>query len=94
MKTRLTAALSITVFLTASGIYGFTAWAQETPKITKEELKGMFGNPDLIIIDVRSGMDWDNSKLKIKGALRENPREVKSWISRYSKDKTLVFYCA
>ena len=67
---------------------------EEIPRMTKEELKGMLGKPELIIIDVRANADWAGSKLKIKGAVREHPRKVASWMDRYSKDKTIVFYCA
>ncbi len=39
--------------------------------------------------------DWDNSKVKIQGAVREDPdKNVKSWAEKYSKDKTIVLYCA
>ena len=62
--------------------------------MTKEELKAMLGNPDLIIIDVRYGRDWTDSELKIKGAVREDPETFDSWAKKYPKDKTLVFYCA
>ncbi len=68
--------------------------AAEVPKITPEQLKGMLGDPTVIIIDVRLGPDWTDSDAKIKGAVRENPMEVDSWMSKYHKDKTLVFYCA
>ena len=54
----------------------------------------MLGNPDLIILDVRSGMDWTDSDLKIKGAIREEPDDIKSWANKYPKNKTLVLYCA
>lgn len=64
----------------------------DAPTITKEELKGMLDRPDLIIIDVRTGASWGESELKIKGAVREEPTEVKRWIDKYPKDKTLVFY--
>lgn len=70
------------------------AVAQEVPKITKEEVKGMLDNAEVIILDVRLGRDWEDSKLKIKGAIREDPRKVSSWIDKYAKDKSLVFYCA
>jgi rhodanese-related sulfurtransferase len=63
--------------------------------MSKEELKSMLGNPEVIIIDVRAGGDWDKSKEKIKGAVREDPnKKAKSWAEKYSKDKTIVFYCA
>ncbi len=70
------------------------ASAQEAPRITKEELQGMIGNPGVSIIDVRLGGDWESSDLKIKGAVREDPRNLDSLISKYPKEKTLVLYCA
>lgn len=63
------------------------AVAQEVPKITKEEIKGMLDNAEVTIVDVRLGKDWDGSKLKIKGAVREDPRKVSSWIDKYPKGK-------
>ena len=66
----------------------------DAPRMTKEELKAVLGNPDLFIIDVRYGKDWTDSDLKIRGAVREDPEAFKSWASKYPKDKTLVFYCA
>jgi rhodanese-related sulfurtransferase len=62
--------------------------------MTIEELKGMLGNPDLVIVDVRRDGDWKSSKVKIKGAVREDQEKVEAWMSKYAKDKTLVFYCA
>ena len=71
---------------------GLTA---EAPRITKEELKPMLGRPDVVIVDVRSGPDWENSKSKIQGAIREDPgKDIQSWGQKYSKDKTLIFYCS
>jgi rhodanese-related sulfurtransferase len=70
------------------------AIAQESPRLTKEELKGQLGKPDVVIIDVRAKGDWEGSKEKIQGAVREDPGQVKQWASKYPKDKILVFYCA
>ncbi len=70
------------------------ALSQEVPRITKEELKGMLGKPDVVVIDIRAGSDWKASTMKIKGAVREEPEKIDSWMDRYSKDKTLIFYCA
>jgi hypothetical protein len=65
----------------------------EVSKITKEELKPMLGNPDVIIIDVRLDNDWDKSDSKIKGAVREDPEgDVQTWAEKYPKNKTIVFY--
>ena len=66
----------------------------DAPRVTKEQLMSMLGNPDLLIIDVRYGKDWTDSNLKIRGAVREDPEAFNSWASKYPKDKILVFYCA
>jgi rhodanese-related sulfurtransferase len=71
---------------------GAAAAGEEVPKITLEQLKTMLGDPNVIIIDVRIGFDWKESDSKIKGAVRENPAQVGSWLYKYPKDKTIVFY--
>ena len=62
--------------------------------MSKEDLQTMLGNPEVVIIDVRAGGDWSAGDSKIKGAIREDPGKVDSWMDKYPKDKTLVFYCA
>jgi len=72
------------------------AWAAEkantTNALTIEQLLPMLGKPDLIIIDVRTSYEWDNSKVKIKGAVREEGMKFGSWMNKYPKDKTIVLY--
>jgi hypothetical protein len=68
------------------------AESAEAPRISREELKAMIVSDDIIIIDVLTENDWKTSKFKIKGAVRENPKDVESWTYKYSKDKTIVFY--
>ncbi len=70
-----------------------TANAAEVKKITKEELKPMLGSPDAVVLDVRSANDWLSSDEKIAGALREDPDQVDKWMGKYSREKTLIFYC-
>lgn len=75
------------------GVLTKMAWAADIPRISKEELKSMLGNPEVIIIDVRLKRDWDKSKIKIQGAMREDPnKDTKSWAEKYSKEKTIVLY--
>jgi rhodanese-related sulfurtransferase len=83
----------VTVFAVAA-VFAMPAAAQDAKRMTIEELKGMLGNPDLVIVDVRRDGDWNSSAIKVKGALREDPEKVDTWMSKYPKDKTLVFYCA
>jgi hypothetical protein len=67
----------------------------KVPRMTKEELKSLLGNPDVIVLDVRIAGEWKRDALKIQGAVREDPeKDYKTWASKYPKDKTLVFYCS
>ena len=63
-----------------------------TPRISKDELRAALGNPEVIVIDDRSGSDWTSSEYKIKGAIRVAPGEEETWAARYPKDKMIVFY--
>ncbi len=88
--TAITLALSL-----LTGCFQTLASDTKTPKVTKEELKLMLGDPDVIILDVRLSNDWEQSKSKILGAIREDPEgDVKTWGDKYPKDKTFVFYCS
>ena len=91
MKKRLL--LGLLIFLVVGGCTMFEK-SVDAPRITKDKLKAMLGAPDLLLIDVRYGNDWTESDLKIKGAVREDPKTFDSWANKLPKDKTLVFYCA
>jgi rhodanese-related sulfurtransferase len=68
--------------------------SNEVKLIDKDELKAMLGNPDLVILDVRAGKDWSSSEFKIKDAVRLTGDNMEAVMQKYSKDRTLVFYCA
>jgi predicted sulfurtransferase len=87
----------ILLCLAAVGVvlFGGLVHAQENvPRMTKEDLKPLVGDPNVIVIDVRSLGDWNKDTLMIKGAIREDPMDVPDWMDKYAKEKTLVFYCA
>jgi rhodanese-related sulfurtransferase len=75
-------------------VSGGIASAGDVERIPKEALKSFLGSPGVIVVDVLTPSDYRASDLKIKGAVREDPSQVKEWMKKYSKDKTLVFYCA
>jgi hypothetical protein len=79
-------------FCIGAGMIVTLAGAAEVPRMTKEELKDKLGDPNLILLDLRAGRDWKSSEFKIKGAVREDPADVKSWDNKYPKDKTIVLY--
>lgn len=68
--------------------------AREAPRMSIDELKGILESKDLVVIDARSGKDWSSSELKIKNAVREEPKDFDSWAGKYPRDKKLVIYCA
>ena len=85
------------LILIFSTIVFFTTFAlsADVPMMTKEELKAMLGNPDLVIFDVRLGSDYFSSDLKIKGAVRPNMgSNLSVTVWTYPKGKTIVVYCA
>ncbi len=81
------------VAMAALGV-GVAAAGDEAPRIGKDEVKARLGAADTSIIDVRAAADWSGSTLKIKGAVREDPRDVEGWAAHYPKDRTLILYCA
>lgn len=68
--------------------------AGEAPRMSIDELKGMLGSTDIVLLDVRSGKDWSSSELKIKGAVREDPKAFDSWADKYPMDRKIILYCA
>ena len=70
------------------------AQAAQVPRISPSELKARMGQPDLVILDVRSRRDWRASDAKIKGALRQEPFAADKWAAGLDRSKTYVLYCA
>ena len=95
MKRPIFCTILLCVAAVSVGFLDGVACAQENvPRMTKEELTPLIGDPNVIVIDVRSMGDWQKDALMIKGAVREDPVDVASWMDKYPKDKTLIFYCA
>jgi predicted sulfurtransferase len=86
-------AIMVLVFLILIGCAEKWSIQLRVPRMTKEELKSLLGNPDVIIIDVRVEEEWKEGKWKIQGAVREDSeRDINTWVNKYPKDKSLVFY--
>ena len=93
-------AFFVALTLIAVGFGGATTAGSQTAlspssvqRISVDGLKAQLGNPDLVILDVRTTHDWDESKTKIKGAIRADFSNPSVWVEKYPKDKTIVFYC-
>jgi rhodanese-related sulfurtransferase len=94
MKKGRNAAFGALIVLLASILVSPDVSAADPLRITKEELKQRLGNPEIVIVDVRSGRDWTGSERKIAGAVREEPNDVGGWEKRYPKNKPMILYCA
>lgn len=86
--------MSILVMMMACTTWTMSTMSKGVPRMTKDEINALLDGPDLTIIDVRHGQDWKESDVKIKGAVREDPDDVKSWANKYAKNKLIVLYCA
>jgi len=87
-------AVSILIALT-NGLLTAFGLCSDVPMMTKDELKAMLGNPDLVIFDLRLSSDYSTSDLKIKGAVRPTKGiPLYDTILKYPEGKTLVLYCA
>jgi len=74
--------------------YTMTQCAQDALRISKDELKAKLGSSDVVLIDVRTGSDWEKSDEKIAGAVRMDPAAVDAWATTLPKDKEIILYCA
>ena len=85
----------LVVSLVIASFIAQAAIAQDSvSRMTKEELKARLDDPSLVVVDARANRDWSASDRKIKGAVRIEPRDASKLPETYSKDQTLVFYCA
>ena len=85
--------ICLPTMISFSGIMDEAA-ASEVPRISIEQAKQIHDTPEVVFIDVRSAKSWWRSATKITHAVRENPSAVQQWASKYTKDQTLIFYCA
>lgn len=85
-------AWALIVLALAGGIAVPATASDEAPRMTKEELRRLLGDPDLVVIDVRVG--GDQAPTRIPGSKHERAAEVGTWAENYPKGKRIVLYCA
>jgi rhodanese-related sulfurtransferase len=79
----------------AVGLILVLTWScagKDLPFVDKETLKSWLSDPQVLILDVRAPKDWNVSDKKIKGAVRQDPNEVKTWAANLPKDRKIVLY--
>lgn len=68
--------------------------AAEVPRMTVDEIKGLLDDPAIIVLDVRTEKDWQAADVKIRGAVRKDPKKVADWAGELDRTKAYVLYCA
>ncbi len=64
------------------------------PRITVQELKAKLDRGEgVVIIDTRTGRDYTDSKIKIKGAIRIPLVQMENRYGELPADKEIVTYC-
>ena len=64
------------------------------PRITVQELKvKMDKGEDVVIIDVRLGREYEDSKIRMKGAIRIPIVQLEARSKELPRDKEIVTYC-
>jgi 3-mercaptopyruvate sulfurtransferase SseA len=71
-----------------------SVYADDVPRISKEQLRELIGNANNVLLDARLVKEWRKSDGKIPGAVRVDPHDVSSWAGKYAKDQRIVVYCA
>ncbi len=84
----------IFLLLVVCGYWPVSAFGAAAPRMEKDALKARLGHSDVIVIDVRAATDWLLTREKIRGAIREDPKDFDEWYKKYPKGKTIVLYCA
>ena len=83
----------ITLVLVALSAIAMAA-NDSVPRITKEQLKAkMEKGEDIIVLDVRTGMSYKGSDIKIKGAMRIPPDAIDMRYKELPLDKEIITYC-
>ena len=68
--------------------------AAEAPRVDKETLKTWLADPQVVLLEVIAANDLQSSDKKIKGAVRQDPKEVQTLAASLPKEKKIVLYCA
>ena len=83
----------ITLVLVTLSVVAMAA-NDSVPRIAKEQLRAkMEKGEDIIVLDVRTGMSYKGSDIKIKGAMRIPPDAIDMRYKELPPDKEIITYC-
>jgi len=68
--------------------------ADNVPRITVQELKAkMDKGEDVVILDVRAGREYKDSKIRIRGDIRIPIVQLEARSNELPRDKEIITYC-
>ena len=88
-------AIILCLTLAFSGLWAIASQgnsADLSPRMSKEELKTLLGDPAVFVLDVRLAKHYRASQSKIQGAIWLEAKDVVQWSRVFLKDKTYVLY--
>ncbi len=93
-KPILTAVLAVLLPLVAlAGWSAPPSSVEQVPRLTKEQVKGMLGKPDVVMVDIRYIRQYEQSDKKIPGAVFVQPENFDEFVKNHpKKDATYVLY--
>jgi len=93
-KPLLIATLAAVPMLIALAAYSaMPTTVEQVPRLTKEQVRGMLGKPDVVIIDGRYIKQYEQSDKKIPGAVFVNTENLEEFVKNYpQKDRTYILY--
>lgn len=94
MKSRNPLLHSLSLALVMVLVMSFSAFASSIPRMSTDELNSRLGEDRLVVLDVRSSYHWGASDKKILGSERVAPATAAEWAGNYSKEDSIVLYCA
>lgn len=83
----------VVVMILSTAHFAFPV-SDDVPRITAQELKSKIDKgEDVVIIDVRTGLEYDRNKFKIKGSIRIPIFQLGERSGELPKDKEIITYC-
>ena len=82
------------VFLNNLTVPAVFSAEDNVPRITVQELKAKMDKGEgVVVVDVRTGNDYERSKIKIKGAVRISIVKIEERYGELPMDKEIILYC-
>jgi hypothetical protein len=69
------------------------AFGAQVPRMSPEQLNGLLGAPDLVVLDVRADSHWEKTGQKVRGARRVDSGRLEDWAGSIGRDARVVLYC-